>query len=271
MPSWVVGAGTIVISLVSAYGFLMLRCRGTGNPFGRRARWWAAAIVLITAAVSSCLGLAAIAVGDHAIAACVGLILPSGLWLARSSGLHSRLDGSRLAERLGVLGVLATFPLRRLDDRMGDDLQDWCDVRLRAASRKPQWVSDAADYYYNQVSGLLRDKREKEQLSRWRESVRHKIGVVHLIDAEASPASVAEALRYHPATTDRRTYDPDDLPRLARRLMAEAENELCLFLARVYRLGYHRLLIFPFRPQPLPRAQPAPGSQAAASREPRTS
>ena len=30
--------------------------------------------------------------------------------------------------------------------------------------------------------------------------------------------------------------------------MSDATNELDLFLARVYRLGHHKLLIYPFRP-----------------------
>src|SRR5260370_34304361 len=88
-PSWIVLTGTIAISLVSAYGFLMLRCRGTGNPFGRRARRWAITIVVITAAASTGVGLAAIAAGGHTIAAYVGLVLPSGLWLGRVSRQHS--------------------------------------------------------------------------------------------------------------------------------------------------------------------------------------
>jgi hypothetical protein len=46
-------------------------------------------------------------------------------------------------------------------------------------------------------------------------------------------------------------------PRLARRLESDATNELNLFLASVYRLGYHKLLIYPFRPSVhrTPRAQ----------------
>ena len=263
MPTWGVVAVTIVISLVSAYGFLMLRCRGTGNPFGHRARRWAIGIIVITAAVSTGVGLVVIAAGDHAVAAGVGLVLPSGLWLGRAVGQYSdRVPAGLIA--------LVMFPLRHLDDAMGDDMQEWCDTRLRAASRAPQYVADAAQYYYNQVRGQVRDDQVNNQLIGWRDSIRHKIGIVRLIDLEAAPTRVEEALHYHPGTADRRRYPVDDPPRLARRLMAEAENELYLFLACVYRLGFHSLLIYPFRPEPGPHARRAPGGQPAG-REPTTS
>ena len=255
MPSWVIVAGASAISLVSAYGFLMLRCRGAGNPFGRRARWWAISIIVITGAVSTGVGLLAIAATRVAIAAYVGLILPSGLWLGKASGQRARPRSGSLP---GHLIAVATLPLRRLDDRIGDDMQDWCDVRLRAAARTPQWLSDAAEYYYNQVAGRLRDRRAGEQLDRWRESIRHKIAVVRLIDLKTTASTLEMALRDHPATSDSRKYAVDDLPRLARRLTAEAENELHLFLALVYRHGYHRLLIYPFRPETFPDDDPVP-------------
>jgi hypothetical protein len=260
VPTWGVVVVTIVISLLSAYGFLMLRCRGTGNPFGHRARWWAITVIAITAAVSTGAGLVVIAAGDHVIAAAAGLVLPSGLWLGKAA----RQYGDRVP---GGLIALVTFPLRRLDDAMGEDMQEWCDTRLRAASKTPQYVSDAAEYYYNQVGGQVRDDPVHHQLIRWRDSIRHKVGVVRLIEVEAGPARVEEALRDHPATTDPQRYPVDDPARLARRLMAEAENELYLFLACVYRLGFHSLLIYPFRPEAEPRAARAPGGQAAG-REP---
>jgi hypothetical protein len=259
MPSWVIVSGTVVISLVSAYGFLMLRCRGTGNPFGRRARWWAIGVIVITAAVSTGVGMAAVAAGDHAIAAYVGLILPGGLWLGKASDQRG-LRGSRLPR---LLVAVATLPLRRLYERMGDDMQDWCDTRLKAAARTPKWLSDAAQYYHNQVRGRLRDRQATDQLGRWRESITHKVRIVRLIDLQTTAARLDAALHDHAATRDSRKYAVDDLPRLRRRLIAEAENELHLFLALVYRHGYHRLLIYPFRPQTFPGDDPVPGGQPA--------
>ena len=260
MPTWVVVVVTVVVSLASACGFLILRCRGIGNPFGRRARWWAVTVIVVTAGVSTGAALVVIAAGDHVIAACVGLILPSSLWMGRAA----RDYGGRVPH--GVV-ALATFPLRRLDDLMGEDMQEWCDERLRAAARKPQWLSDAAEYYFNQVRDTLTDARVRDQLAGWQESIKHKIRIVRLIELDPSRDRVAEVLHYHPVTTNGRKYSVADLPALALRLTAEAENELDLMLARVYRLGYHRLLIYPFRPEPAARARPAPGGRSAG-REP---
>src|SRR5215831_4828574 len=81
MPGWVTGViATFVLSTASAYVFLRLRCKGTGSPFGPHARWWAGIVIVITAAVSTGLGMAAVAAGDHLGPAYIGLILPSGLW-----------------------------------------------------------------------------------------------------------------------------------------------------------------------------------------------
>jgi hypothetical protein len=141
-----------------------------------------------------------------------------------------------------------TVPFGRLYERMGDDMQDWCDTRLRAASAKPQWIADAATYYYDQVRGGLKDGRARADLSRWHESITHKIGIVRLIRLDTTPARLQESLVRHPSTQHIRKYAEDDLPRLARRMESDASSELNLFLAYVYRLGYHKLLIYPFRP-----------------------
>ena len=251
MPSWVVGVvGTFVLSLLSAYGFLRLRCRGVGPPFGPRARTWAVLVVVATALVSTGLGLLLVAASHHFRAAYVGLIVPSGLWLTALIQRDRHLVPKPLAARLRL-------PLGRLYDRMGDDMEDWCDTRIRAAAEKPQWISAAAKYYYDQVEGRIKDEKAREELDSWRESIVHKISIVRLISLDTTPERLQESLHMHPATQNTRKYDVGDPERLARRLEAEALNELHLFLADVYRLGHHKLLIYPFRPGTIqPEAQP---------------
>ena len=238
MLGWVVGGvGTFAVSLVFACVFLQMRCHGVGPPFGRHARPWAVLIVLATALVSTGFGLLILAASHQAPAALVGVVVPGGLWLTSVSAPRDRL-------RAGWL----TRPLSHLYDGMGEDMQAWCDIRHRAATEEPQWISDAAKYYYDQVKGRIKDRRALEELCDWRDSIVHKISIVRLVNLDTTPARRHEWLQKHPSTQKLRRYDDDDLPRLARRLESDATNELDLFLARVYRLGYHKLLIYPFRP-----------------------
>ena len=243
MPSWVAGVvGTFALSLILAYGFLRLRCRGVGNPFGRRARYWAVLIMVATALVSTGVGLVLVAASSHDPAAYVGVVVPGGLWFSKLPPQRDR----DLFHR--TLAGLLTLPFSRLYDRMGDDMEAWCETRRQAASAKPQWIADAAKYYYDQVRGGLKDGQARADLDRWRESITHKISIVRLISLDTTQARLQASLRTHPSTQHIRKYSDDDLPRLARRLEAEALNELNLFLAYVYRLGHHNLLIYPFRP-----------------------
>jgi len=254
MPNWVAGAGgTFALSLILAYGFLRLRCRGVGPPFGSRARFWACFIVVATAIVSTGVGLLIVAASHHIHAAYVGIIVPSGLWFSKLPP-----QGDRLSSGSTFSAVVLTLPFSRMYDRMGDDMQDWCDTRLSAASAKPQWIADAVTYYYDQVRGGLKDGQARADLGRWQESITHKIGIVRLISLDTSPARLRAALHMHPSTQHIRKYTDDDLPRLASRLESDALSELHLFLAYVYRLGHHKLLIYPFRPS----AQRAPARRA---------
>jgi hypothetical protein len=249
MPSWVLGvAGTVVVSMISAYVFLRLRCRRVGNPFGRKARWCALAIIAGTVVVSTGLGLAVVSVSHHLHAAYVGLILPSALWFGKAS---IRRDGGQGGPVTGPLVDGLMSPLRRLDDLMGEDMQDWCDVRARAVAGQPGWMSDAVLYYHAQVSGRVKDHQAGHDLASWRESIEHKIKVARLADLY-SPGRLRDALQAHPSTRNMSKYHPDD-PRLAERLRSDAENELHLFLFTLYRQGFYKLLIYPFRPPALPK------------------
>jgi hypothetical protein len=250
-------AATVVVSVLSAYFFLRLRCRRLGNPFGARARWCALSIIAALVVVSTGLGLAYVTLSHHFGAAYVGLALPSVLWLGRAS--VPREGGPRHTTLTDIL----MYPLRRLDDLMGDDMQDWCDIRSRAVASTPAWVSDAAHYYWGQVAGRVKDQRALRDLARRRESIEHKIKAARLADLD-SPQRLRAALSSHPSTRNARKYDPGD-PRLAERLRSEAENELHLFLFTLYRLGFYKLLIYPFRPPPLPkRKRGQPGTPADA-------
>jgi hypothetical protein len=231
------GVGTFAVSLVFACMFLQMRCRRVGPPFGRHARPWAVFIVLITALVSTGFGLLILAASHQAPAALAGVVVPGGLWLTNVSAPRDRLRAGWLSR-----------PLSNLYDAMGEDAQAWCDIRHRAATEEPQWISSAASYYYDQVKGRIKDRRALDELCDWRDSIVHKIGIVRLINLDTTPARLQDSMQQHPSTQNLRRYAAADPLRLARRLESDAANELDLFLASVYRLGYHKLLIYPFRP-----------------------
>jgi hypothetical protein len=190
MPTVVVGAvATFIVSLLLAYWFLRLRCRGIGPPFGRRARPWALFIVVGTAVVSSGVGLLIVAASSHVHSAYAGIAVPAGLWFPR-------MPPQDLTPR--TLGGWLALPFSRLYDRMGDDMQDWCDTRIRAAAPRPQWIADAATYYYHQVRGRLRDSQAQARLDDWHESITHKIGIVRLINLDTTSFRLREALQKAP-------------------------------------------------------------------------
>ena len=234
--------GTFALSLIVAYWFLRQSCRGIGPPFGPHARYWALFIVMGTAVVSAGVGLLISIASHHSGTAWVGIVVPGGLRLSR---LPPQRDRDMLPR---TLSALLTLPFSRLYDRMGDDMQEWCDARLAAAAGRPRLISDAVTYYHRLLAGRIRDAQAHAELDRWRASITHKISVVELINADAEPARVRAELALHSSTQHPRKYSDTDPPQLARRLEADALNELGLFLKLVYRLGYHKLLIYPFRP-----------------------
>lgn len=267
MPSWVTDAGIFVIASISGCVFLLFRCRDAGSPFGPKARWWAITIVLITAVISTLLGGAAVAAGGDIRAAVVGIVVPSGLWLGRGS-VQRRVDG--ITAPGSLLGWL-TLPMRRLHDRMGDDMQDWCDARSRATTRSPELVSDAADHYHLQVVNQLKNPQAREDIDYWRSSIAHRIAMAQRASRD-TPEALRIALARHPATRDARKYPADDPDRLARRLRSEADNELHLMLAYMYRLGYRALVVYGgFKPMP-PRTstRSIPNARSSASAVPRS-
>jgi hypothetical protein len=246
---------TFVLSLILSCTFLRGRCRGIGSPFGPHARYWASFIVVGTAAVSTAVGMLIVAASSHSGGAYVGIIVPVGL---RLSKVPPQRD---LDMRPRTRAHALTLPFSRLYDQIGEDMQDWCDTRIAAARPEPQFIAHAAQYYWNQMSRVT-DPRTRDVLDGWRKSIAHKINIVRLIELDASQARLRDTLQQHPSTQHIRQYSDDDLPQLARRLESDALSELNLFLARAYRLGYHKMLIYPFRPeahrpeQP-PQAHPA--------------
>jgi len=171
------GVITFAVSLMLACALLRWRCRRIGPPFGRargtgpfhrgghgqRVRHYRRAVP-----------------GRRPGAPYVGILVPGGLWLSK---LPPQRDRDMLPR---AWPALLTMPFSRLYDRMGDDMQEWCDTRTEAARPKPQWIADAAQYYWNQM-GRVTDRRARADLDRWLQSITHKIAMVNLIDLEPGP------------------------------------------------------------------------------------
>jgi hypothetical protein len=200
---------------------------------------------MITAIVSTGLGLVLAAVTHRIEAAYISIVLPGSMLFIRYPPRSLRPRG---------LGALLTFPFSRLFDQMGEDMQNWCDATLREVSAEPQWIADAVNYYYDQVAGRLKDRRERADVDDWRESITYKIGIVRLISLDTTPGRLREALQTNLSTRATR-YSGDNLLRLARRLESDALNELNMFLALIYRRGYGRRLPLYMSAGPLSRAQ----------------
>ena len=153
---------------------------GCGRRSARTPGRGRVVIAVATALVSTGFGLLILAASHETPAALAGLVVPGGLWLTSVSPPRDRL-------RAGWL----TRPLSHLYDAMGEDMQAWCDIRHRAAAEAPQWIADAAKYYYDQVKGRIKDRRALEELCDWRDSIVHKINIVRLINLDTDPGPAA--------------------------------------------------------------------------------
>jgi len=197
-------------------------------------------IVVITAIVSTGVGLFLVAVSHRVPAVYAGVVVVAGLWFA---AVPPRRERGML---LGTLTYWPTLPFSRLYDGMGDDMQDAQKETLRVAQAKPQWVADAAKYFYDRIQAELKDDRALANLEGWQASIAHKVDIVGLISLDTTPAELQAALQMHPSTQNIRKYSAKDLKRLVLRLESDALNELALLLTYMYQLGYYKLP--PFTP-----------------------
>ena len=125
MSSWTTSiAGTAALSMMLAYMFLRLRLRGVGSLFGPQSKLSAVALIVLTGIVPTGLGLIlALVTHNKGVMLYLGLLLPSVLWLPKAAVERIRKRGSLLPESLAWL----RSPTRRLDERIGDDMEAWCE------------------------------------------------------------------------------------------------------------------------------------------------
>ena len=136
MPNGASGLGvTFALACVSATFFLVLRCQGSGRPFGRHSAPWSLLVILVTSVVSTAAAFVGLLIVDHLPGAFLGLGLvgPSGLWLSELR--------SRSGEPRGVVYDASTLwlsrLLARLTESMAEDRERRCEGRV-AEERGPR-------------------------------------------------------------------------------------------------------------------------------------
>jgi hypothetical protein len=213
-------------------------------------------VVLMTAIVATGLGVAAVAISDHLRAVYIGVLVPSGLWLGKRSASYSSRRGTALAR---TFFTEVTAPLRHLNDRMGDDMRQWCQARS-AAVGSSELIYDAAAHYYLQVTNQVKDRQKHHDLDVRLGSIKHKVAIAQQARLGTTRSSVLhDDLQDHPSTRANKKYSADDPDLLACRLESDAENELELLLARIYQLGYRKLVTYRgYKPAPQVRRSPQP-------------
>ncbi|MGW0804589.1 hypothetical protein [Nonomuraea sp. NPDC002799] len=261
LPVWAADAGfTVVLAIVSAAGFLFLRCQGKGRPFGPKARWLTIAIALITGALSATVALVSGAVLNDNLATVLGAVAPSGLWFSQMRAKENeRRSATREAATFWLVSLLA-----RLDEAMAEDQRVWCEKRVDE-SWSVYELSLAANRYHDRIAERLSpEARRRERVRARLEAIERRLDVAALIEDGASRSKVVTALNGSRHTRLAR-YERylNDLTRLLGVLQHDAESEVLRLLAVAYRAGYRSLPAF------VPRTAVARASDAPSVRRAR--
>ncbi|MFE0152735.1 hypothetical protein ACFWY5_36710 [Nonomuraea sp. NPDC059007] len=248
---------TVVLAVISATAFLLLRCQGKGRPFGPEGRWLAVSIILLTGLVSAGVALLFGAMLNDNLATLLGAVAPSGLWLSQ---VRAHEEGRRsLAKEAATFWLVSL--LARLDQAMAEDQRAWCERRI-----DDEWsvyeLSMAANRYHERIGERLTpEERRRERIHARLDAIDRKLDVAALIEDGAPRSKVVTALGGSRHTRLAR-YDRylNDLTRLRGILRHDAESELLRLLSSAYRSGYRSLPLYtppsrlaaagPVRPHP---------------------
>ncbi|SDJ80549.1 hypothetical protein [Nonomuraea jiangxiensis] len=232
---------TVVLAIVSAVGFLLLRCQGKGRPFGPAGRRLALAITVLTGCVSAGVALAGGALLNQHLSTLLGAIAPSGLWLSQMRGKEEeRRSLAREAATFWLVSLLA-----KLDQAMAEDQRIWCEKRVDDSWNVYELSLAANRYYERIVERLSPEERRRERVHARLEAIERRLDVAALIEDGAPRSKVVTALngsRYTRLARYERYLN--DLTRLHGVLRHDAESELLRLLSSAYRAGYRSLAKF---------------------------
>jgi hypothetical protein len=232
---------TFTLALTSATGFMILRCRGKGRPFGRNSRGWAVAAILHTSVLSTVAAFVAVVVLRHLPPALLGIAAPSGLWLAQLR--RDRSDRQHQSHDSHSLGL--TWILARLHHTMTEDRIAWCERRVDLDWRVDQLLHAARAYGEYLRERLEPVERRNAKINMRLQAVEDRLEIVQLIENGASAAKVRNAMR-----GSRHTRDPkyarfrQDPIQMSERLRHDAEQDVRRMLKTAYECGCYRMPVF---------------------------
>ncbi|MCK2218901.1 hypothetical protein MF672_034665 [Actinomadura sp. ATCC 31491] len=238
----VVQAGlTVVLAVVSAVGFLLLRCQGKGRPFGPAGWRLALAITMLTGLLSAGVALVSGWLLNDFLATALGAAGPSGLWLSQMRGKdEERRSLGREAATFWLVSLLA-----KLDQAMAEDQWVWCERRVDDSWNVYE-LSLAAHRYHERINERLTpEERRRERIHARLDAIERRLDVAALIEDGAARSKVSTALGNSRHTRAAR-YERylNDLRRLHGVLKHDAESDLLRLLAAGYRAGYRSLPAF---------------------------
>ncbi|MFC4120182.1 hypothetical protein [Nonomuraea zeae] len=232
---------TVVLAIVSAVGFLLLRCQGKGRPFGPGGRRLAIVITILTGCVSAGVALASAALLNQHLATVLGAIAPSGLWLSQ---MRAKEDERRSLAREAATFWLVSL-LARLDQAMAEDQRVWCEKRVDDSWNVYE-LSLAAHRYHERIAERLTpEERRRERVHARLDAIERRLDVAALVEDGGTRSKVVTALNGSRHTRMAR-YERylNDLTRLHGVLRHDAESDLLRLLASAYRSGYRSLPMY---------------------------
>ncbi|MEO3867734.1 hypothetical protein ABGB18_02765 [Nonomuraea sp. B12E4] len=249
---------TVVLAIVSATGFLLLRCQGKGRPFGPAGRRLAIAITILTGCVSAGVALVSGMVLNQYLATVLGAVAPSGLWLSQMRAKEE--ERRSLAQEAATFWLVSL--LARLDQAMAEDQRVWCEKRLDDSWNVYELSLAAGRYHERIAERLSPEERRRERVHARLEAIERRLDVAALIEDGAARSKVVTALngsRYTRLVRYERYLN--NLTRLHGVLRHDAESDLLRLLTSAYRAGYRSLAKFePSMPGP---PSPARGTESA--------
>jgi hypothetical protein len=254
---------TFGVACVSAAFFLWLRSEDKGRVTGPHTRWWAAGVIGLTGVLSTAVAFCLVylvSMVHREVPAYVslGIVMPSTLWLGEiRQGSPERRNPYRDA-----LTFWLSWLLRRLDEGMVEDGEEWCRRHIVSTWTGDELIMAAHTYHDYLRERLSPSERQRYRISGLMQSVESRLDIALLVEDNprlsngGGRAKINAALASAKLPQQRYRRSVDDLARLALMLRSDASQDLIRMLRVAYRAGLRRLPVYqpPRRPGP-PRGQ----------------